>query len=278
MTPSSEDRASGTTEVKVPDIGDFKDVPIIEVLVKEGDTVNAEDPLVYARVRQGHDGGAGAVAGMVEKILVKVGDKVSEGTPILHAQGRRGGAHDASRPRCVSQQEPTPQAPPVAVPQRPPPRRRRRPPAAAPAPRRDRDRRLRQRPRQPRRAPARARARRRSHQGEGHRREGPHHQGRRAGVREGPVAAAPAAGGAAARRHGHPGDPGGRLLQVRPDRDQAAAAHQEAVRPAPAPRLAQRARTSPSTTRPTSPRSRPTARSSTARPRTRATASRCSPS
>ena len=35
-----------TTEVKVPDIGDFSDVPVIEVLVKPGDTVKAEDPLV----------------------------------------------------------------------------------------------------------------------------------------------------------------------------------------------------------------------------------------
>ena len=47
-----------TVEVKVPDIGDFKDVPVIEVLVKPGDTVKAEELARHARVRQGDDGRA----------------------------------------------------------------------------------------------------------------------------------------------------------------------------------------------------------------------------
>ena len=47
-------------EVRVPDIGDFKDVPVIEVLVKPGDTVKPEDPLVTLESRQGDDGRAGA--------------------------------------------------------------------------------------------------------------------------------------------------------------------------------------------------------------------------
>ena len=46
MTAMTEARATGTTQVSVPDIGDFKDVPIIEILVKEGDAINAEDPLL----------------------------------------------------------------------------------------------------------------------------------------------------------------------------------------------------------------------------------------
>ena len=46
MTAMTEARAGGTTQVTVPDIGDFKDVPIIEILVKEGDAINAEDPLL----------------------------------------------------------------------------------------------------------------------------------------------------------------------------------------------------------------------------------------
>ena len=49
-----------TIEVKVPDIGDFTDVPVIEVLVKPGDTVKAEDSLVRSGVGQGDDGRAGA--------------------------------------------------------------------------------------------------------------------------------------------------------------------------------------------------------------------------
>ena len=72
-----------TVEVKVPDIGDFKDIPIIEVFVKTGDTVKAEDPLDLARVRQGDDGVPSPVDGVVKDIKVKVGDKVSEGSLIL---------------------------------------------------------------------------------------------------------------------------------------------------------------------------------------------------
>jgi pyruvate dehydrogenase E2 component (dihydrolipoamide acetyltransferase) len=45
-TPPPTSTPGGIAEVRVPDIGDFKDVPVIEILVKPGDTVNAEDPLV----------------------------------------------------------------------------------------------------------------------------------------------------------------------------------------------------------------------------------------
>ena len=51
---------SGLIDIKVPDIGDFKDVPVIEIFVKPGDKVKAEDPAGLARVRQGDDGRAGA--------------------------------------------------------------------------------------------------------------------------------------------------------------------------------------------------------------------------
>ena len=50
-------------DVKVPDIGDFKDVPVIEVLVKVGDVVEAEQSLIYARIRQSDDGRALASSG-----------------------------------------------------------------------------------------------------------------------------------------------------------------------------------------------------------------------
>ena len=65
--------------MKVPDIGDFKDVPVITVLVKAGDTVAKDDPPRRARVRQGDDGGSAPPAGTVKEIRVKEGDKVSEG-------------------------------------------------------------------------------------------------------------------------------------------------------------------------------------------------------
>ena len=71
----------------MPDIGDFKDVPIIEIQVKAGRRDQRRGPAADAGVRQGDHGRAGAAAGTVEKILVKVGDKVSEGTPILMFKG-----------------------------------------------------------------------------------------------------------------------------------------------------------------------------------------------
>jgi len=70
------------TEVAVPDIGDFTDVPIIEVLVAVGDTVAVEDPLVVIESDKATMELPAPTAGIVRELLVVVGDKVSEGTPI----------------------------------------------------------------------------------------------------------------------------------------------------------------------------------------------------
>jgi pyruvate dehydrogenase E2 component (dihydrolipoamide acetyltransferase) len=70
-------------EVKVPDIGDFKDVPVIEIHVKPGDTVNAEDPLVTLESDKATMDVPSPVAGTVKAVKVKLGDKVSEGAPVL---------------------------------------------------------------------------------------------------------------------------------------------------------------------------------------------------
>ena len=70
-------------EVKVPDIGDFKDVPVIEVLVKPGDTVKAEDALITLESDKATMDVPSPQAGTVTDIKVKVGDKVSEGALIL---------------------------------------------------------------------------------------------------------------------------------------------------------------------------------------------------
>ena len=91
-------------EVKVPDIGDFKDVPIIEILVKEGDAINAEDPLLTLESDKATMEVPAPSSGTVEKILVKVGDKVSEGTPILMFKGGDGAM--TQPPSLVAQQEP----------------------------------------------------------------------------------------------------------------------------------------------------------------------------
>ncbi len=70
-------------EVKVPDIGDFKDVPVIEVLVKAGDSVAAEQSLIALESDKATLEVPAPAAGVVRSIAVKVGDKVSEGTLIL---------------------------------------------------------------------------------------------------------------------------------------------------------------------------------------------------
>ncbi|MDT3736707.1 MAG: dihydrolipoyllysine-residue acetyltransferase [Denitratisoma sp.] len=70
-------------EVKVPDIGDFKDVPVIGIEVSPGDTVKAEDPLVTLESDKATMEVPAPVAGTVKEIRLKVGDKVSEGSLVL---------------------------------------------------------------------------------------------------------------------------------------------------------------------------------------------------
>jgi dihydrolipoamide dehydrogenase len=71
------------SEVKVPDIGDFKNVEVIEVLVKPGDTVGKEQSLVTLESDKATMEIPSPGAGVVKELRLKVGDKVSEGTPIL---------------------------------------------------------------------------------------------------------------------------------------------------------------------------------------------------
>src|SRR6266511_2013513 len=72
-----------TIEVKVPDIGDFKDVPVIEVFVKSGDAIGKEDPLVTLESDKATMDVPSPDAGTVRDVKVKVGDKVSEGSVLL---------------------------------------------------------------------------------------------------------------------------------------------------------------------------------------------------
>src|SRR5687768_3645468 len=71
------------TEIKVPDIGDFKDVAVIEVLVKPGDTVEKETSLITLETDKASIEVPSPQAGVVKELKVKVGDKVSEGSVIL---------------------------------------------------------------------------------------------------------------------------------------------------------------------------------------------------
>ena len=74
---------SNTVEIKVPNIGDFKDVEVIEILVKPGDSINAEDSLISVESDKASMEIPAPQAGVVKDVLVKIGDKVSEGSPIL---------------------------------------------------------------------------------------------------------------------------------------------------------------------------------------------------
>jgi len=81
--PSPVSAPAGLAEVRVPDIGDFKDVPVIEIFVKVGDTVKAEDPLVSLESDKATMDVPAPLSGVVRAISVNVGDKVSEGSMIL---------------------------------------------------------------------------------------------------------------------------------------------------------------------------------------------------
>ena len=94
------------TEVLVPDIGDFSDVPIIEVHVVPGDKVNAEDPLLTLESDKATLDVPAPSAGTVGEVLVKVGDEVSEGTLILMLSSGDGAS--TTPPSLVEQQEPAP--------------------------------------------------------------------------------------------------------------------------------------------------------------------------
>ncbi|MFE1602527.1 dihydrolipoyllysine-residue acetyltransferase [Methylobacterium sp. ID0610] len=103
------------TEVKVPDIGDFKDVPVIEVHVKEGDSIGPDDPLISLESDKATMEVPSPSAGVVETVLIKIGDKVSEGHPILLLKGE-GTAPSADTATQMPRQEPEPSAPAPAAP------------------------------------------------------------------------------------------------------------------------------------------------------------------
>src|SRR5690606_38403701 len=87
-----------TVEVKVPDIGDFNEVAVIEVLVKPGDTIKAEQSLVTVESDKASMEIPSSHAGTVKELKVKLGDKVSEGTALLVLEAEEGGAAPAPAP------------------------------------------------------------------------------------------------------------------------------------------------------------------------------------
>ncbi|WP_367657784.1 dihydrolipoyl dehydrogenase [Caballeronia sp. NK8] len=99
-------------DVKVPDIGDFKDIPVIEVHVKPGDTVEKEQSLITLESDKATMDVPSPAAGTVKEVKVKVGDNVSEGTLVLTLEG--GAAAPAAAPQKAA---PAPAAAPTPAPQ-----------------------------------------------------------------------------------------------------------------------------------------------------------------
>ena len=84
--PAPAPAASSSVEVLVPDIGDFKDVAVIEVFVKPGDTVKVEQSLITVESDKASMEIPSSHAGLVREVRVKLGDRVSQGTPLLVLQ------------------------------------------------------------------------------------------------------------------------------------------------------------------------------------------------
>jgi dihydrolipoyl dehydrogenase len=103
-----------TIEIKVPDIGDFKDVPIIEILVKAGDTIKPEDPLIVLESDKATMEVPSPAAGVVKELKVHVGDRVGEGAVILLLESA---AAETAVTRPTTAAAPAPVAAPATTPQ-----------------------------------------------------------------------------------------------------------------------------------------------------------------
>ena len=103
-------------EVKVPDIGDFHNIPVIEVLVKPGDTVNKEDSLVTLESDKATMDIPAPSAGTVKTLSLKPGDKVSKGTLILTLEESSGAAESAVNPAAPASAPAAAPAPAAAKP------------------------------------------------------------------------------------------------------------------------------------------------------------------
>ena len=108
---------SDLTAVKVPDIGDFKDVEIIEILVNVGDTIEPEQSLITVESDKASMEIPASVGGVVKKIDVKIGDKINEGSVILQVEAGAGAAAaPAPKAEEPKAEEPQAQEPKVAAP------------------------------------------------------------------------------------------------------------------------------------------------------------------
>ena len=106
-----------SVDLIVPDIGNFTDVAVVEVLVKPGDVVELETPLVTIETDKASMDVPAAAAGRVTEVLLKVGDKVSKGSLIARLEASAGAAPAPAAPAAEAPAAPAAAAPPVAVPE-----------------------------------------------------------------------------------------------------------------------------------------------------------------
>ena len=112
---------SQTIEIKVPDIGDYKDVPVIEVLVKAGDQVEKEQSIVVLESDKATMDVPSSHSGKVKEVKVKVGDSLSEGSVVILLEQGEVAASAAPPPKQSAASAPAPavepkQTPPVEPP------------------------------------------------------------------------------------------------------------------------------------------------------------------
>ena len=100
-------------DIKVPDIGDFTEVPVIEVFVKPGDVIKVDDALVTLESDKATMDVPASAAGTVKEVLVKLGDKIGEGTVVVRVEA----SDMAAAAPAASAPAPTPAAPGLAAPQ-----------------------------------------------------------------------------------------------------------------------------------------------------------------
>jgi len=105
--------SSGPVDVVVPDIGDFPEVTVIEVMVKPGDTIKVEQSLITVESDKASMEIPSSHAGVVKDVKVKVGDKVSMGSLVAVVQATGGAAAPASTPAAAA---PAPASAPAAAP------------------------------------------------------------------------------------------------------------------------------------------------------------------
>jgi len=109
-------QGGGTAVIDVPDIGDFKEVEVIEVMVAVGDTIKAEQSLITVESDKASMEIPASQGGVVKEIRVKVGDKVSKGTPLVVVEGGAAPAAQAAAPAAAPAQAAAPAAAAAAAP------------------------------------------------------------------------------------------------------------------------------------------------------------------